>query len=115
MINDAAENQRISRGILGHYELSHRRVPREWSRVMLLSQLYSQGQSALSAWRGLRIADATYPTVILTDVEADAWLEIYSEREPKATANGKRITFTRLRKNIYRANIKENCTLTFDI
>ncbi len=113
MILEARENGRISRDILGHYVWSHRRLSREWSRIMLLSDLYSREKAALTAWRGLRIADATYPTVTLTEVKTGAWIEIYSEHPPVATADGKPLTFTKLRENIYRASIDTDCTVTF--
>lgn len=113
MILEARENGRISRDILGNYVWSHRRLSREWSRIMLLSDLYSRGEVALTAWRGVHIADATYPTVTLTDVTAGAWLEVYSEREPAATVDGSPIAFTKLRENIYRLDIKGECTVTF--
>ena len=113
MINEAAENRRISREILGNYVWSHRRLSKEWSRITLLSQLYSRGKPRLAAWRGLRIADATYPTLTLEEVKKGAFLEVCSEKAPTATLDGKIIEFTRLRENIYRAEIKQNGLLIF--
>lgn len=114
MINEAAENRRISREILGNYVWSHRRLSKEWSRIMLLSQLYSKKQVTLSAWYGLYIKDATYPELVVSEVGACAWLEVNSESVPRATLNGKELAFKFLRENIYRTEIKENGRIIFD-
>lgn len=113
MINDAAENGRISREILGNYVWSHRRLSKEWSRITLLSQLYSKGQVALSAWKGLRIESATYPSLALKDVKEGAWLEVCSDTAPNATLNGESVEFIRLRDKIYRTGIKQSGVLKF--
>ena len=102
MVNEAADNRRISREMLGHYLLSHRRVPRELTRISLLTEIDSRDEVRITAWRGLVIGDATYPTLELTEVSENAWLEIYSPKPPRAMLDGKELTVSRLRKGIYR-------------
>ncbi len=113
MINEAAENRRISREILGHYVWSHRRLSKEWSRIMLLSHLYARNQLTLSAWKGLRIDSASYPILVVTDVKAGAWLEVNSETEPRASLDGIPLCFVRKRENIYYTKVCKNGTITF--
>lgn len=114
MINEAAENGRISRDILGNYVWSHRRLSREWSRIMLLTQLYSKDSVTLSAWRNLLINSASYPELSLSSVTENAWIELHSSSAPHATLNGKPLAFTHLRENIYRAEISEDGIITFE-
>ena len=114
MINEAAENGRISRDILGNYVWSHRRLSREWSRIMLLTQLYSRDSVTLSAWRNLRIDSASFPEINISGVTREAWLEIHSESVPSATLNGRGLSFVLLRENIYRAEVEENGTIVFN-
>lgn len=113
MIEEAADNRRISREILGHYIWSHRRVPCEWTRVSLLSMVESQGLPQLTAWRNLRINEAAYPSLMIGEVGENAWLEIYSEKEFEATLNGKTLPFIKKRDNIYYAKINESGALIF--
>ena len=113
MVDEAADNNRISREILGHYIWSHRRVPKEWTRISLLSMIESANEPQLSAWRGLRIDTAAYPTLEISGVKDGAWLEIYYDKEPAASLNGRTLSFIKKRKNIYLAQIPENGTVTF--
>ena len=115
MINEAADNKRISREMLGHHIWSHRRVPKELTRVSLLTELDSQNEVRLCAWRGLRITEAGYPKLTLSDVKEGAWIEVYSEKEPRATFSGKAIQFAKVRTNIYRANIGVCGEMLFDL
>lgn len=112
-INEAAENRRISREILGHAVWSHRRVPKEWTRVSLLSSVESDNLPQLTAWRGLRVESASYPTLSVTEVEENAWLELHSKEPVRATVNGKPLSFTEKRSNIYLAKIPESGTIEF--
>ncbi len=113
MINDAAENNRMSREMLGHPIWSHRRVPKEWTRLSLLTELDGENEAHLTAWRGLRIAEAAYPELTVEHVTGSAWLEIYSQTAPHAQLNGKELPFCAVRSNIYRTEIAENGTIVF--
>lgn len=104
MMNEAADNGRIAKEMIGA-EFSHRRVPREWAKVMLLSELDSFGKPSLTAWRGVKVHPSENSSLRLDVAECGAWIEFYSEKPPKAELDGEILPTVKLRKNIYRASL----------
>jgi hypothetical protein len=104
MMNEAADNGRIAKEMIGA-EFSHRRVPREWAKVMLLSELDSFGKPSLTAWRGVKVHPSENSSLRLESVDDGAWIEFYSEKSPSLELDGEKLSIINLRKNIYRASL----------
>ena len=110
MIREARENRRISRGMLGS-DLSHRRVPREWTYASLIAELVSGKAPRLSGWYGVRIERAVYPEIdVLTD--EGGYIDVSSENAVTAKMNGAALTVERKSDTVYRIHIKEDGRLT---
>lgn len=112
MMNEAADNGRIAKEMIGA-EFSHRRVPREWAKVMLLSEIDSFGKPSLTAWRGVKVYTVK-SSLRLESVDDGAWIEFYSEKPPKAELDGEILPTVKLRKNIYRIDLTRGGNLTLN-
>lgn len=103
MIDEAYENDRISKVLLGT-SASRRRMPKAWTYAMLRGALEGKGLPRIGAWNDLEIRSARYPRIEVV-AGKNAWLELSAKKMPRAVLQGQPLTFRPNGPDLWRADI----------
>ena len=112
MIREAADNNRISKEMLGHPVWSRRRVPANWTYATLMCQLDARSAPCITAWQDLEIVRANYPSITVA-TRTGGWLEFSSPTAPTACFEGQPLVFSAAGTGLWRTAIPKSGTVTF--